>query len=138
MHTVADAAEAVRLWVTCPITKTGIFESLDWHVQQHAQTAVPIIKEELIQHRSWVYWWDKYWGEFVKDIEHLEIFYEDLVSNPDVITKAHSYLGLPPHWTAFVLPIIGERKLKHPQTQELIDILKEEENDSDCEWPVVR
>jgi len=108
-------------------TNTGVFESLDHHVMKHSSISVPIDKDELLKCRQWVYWWDKYWEDFVNGTDHIEIFYEDLVSDIEVIQKAHSYLGISVSWAKRVMPIIGERKLKHPQTNELISILKEGE-----------
>ncbi|MHA2427497.1 MAG: hypothetical protein ACXADB_05700 [Candidatus Hermodarchaeia archaeon] len=107
-------------------THTQVFECLEKEREKHASIPVPVNIDELKKHREWVYWWDVYWEEFVKGADCLEIFYEDLVSDIEIIRKVHAYLGIEPFWAEQVLPVIGEKKLKHPQTQELIEILERE------------
>lgn len=108
-------------------THTQVFECLEAEREKHASIPVPINKDELKKNREWVYWWDKYWDEFVEGADHLEVFYEDLVTGTETVSKVHAYLGIKPFWAERVLPIIGEKKLKHPQTQELIAILESEQ-----------
>jgi LPS sulfotransferase NodH len=104
--------------------QTQIFECLE--PDKHAAISVPVDKEKLNTYFQWIYWWDKYWDDFVDGIDHLEVYYEDMVADIEVLRQIYTYVGLKPALLEKALSIIGEKKLKHPQTQELTEMLERE------------
>lgn len=103
--------------------KTGIFSTSPKNVEEHAAKQVPVNVDELLKYHEWVCGWDRAWDNFVSDVEHLEIWYEDLVSDSHVVARVYEYVGLPPQRANVFVP--RDVKARHPQTPELVNLLKE-------------
>lgn len=108
-------------------TTTGVFATADSEVvRQHKKIQVPIDVEKLLQFYRWTIEWDEAWDNFLAGTPHLELWYEELVTNRAVIEKVFDYLNLPIGRARKIVPQI--KKLQHPQTEQLIETLKENLN----------
>ena len=105
--------------------ETKIFASLKSDVVEHANTTVKLNHERIMECYGWVQNWDTEWDRFVKKTNHLDVFYEDLVSGTSTLKQIFEFLGIPTSMVKRIVPRIQEKKLNHPQTQEIIDVIKE-------------
>jgi len=105
--------------------KTKIFSATKSEtVAEQASIRVEIDESLLLQYFEWMVDWDAYWEYFLPDNNYLEIFYEDLVTDPKVAQTACEYIGFPADHLEGRFSDIKEKKLQHPQTPELIETLK--------------
>jgi len=105
--------------------RTGVFATTDASlVEYHSRIRVTIDVQELLRLYKWTVGWDAAWDNFLVDQPHLEVWYEELVNETNVIKTIYEYLGVPTELVQNFQPKL--KKFKHSQTPELIALLKEQ------------
>ena len=94
----------------------------DDEVNKHAAIQVPLIRKELAYDYSEVIRWQTRWEDYLQGSPRLEIYYEDIIDNPEKINEVLNFLGVDdekPWWE------YATKKFRHPQAKEVRELLED-------------
>lgn len=108
---------------------THVFAAVnDEDVEEHAHMEVQIDEYKLWAYYNWMKVWDRECGELLDGTPYTEVFFEDLFDdhgiNKEELLRIHNILGIPEERTLVSLPKILDKKLKHPQTPAIQEVLR--------------